>query len=160
MTPQCHLSPYRLTFRASVTTTMPLTTAHRHEDRFSSAPHLLSLPGELRNQRYQHALTKEHALRYIEPTATSKAMFVYPSRSETRESNELKYVYKHLYQDASGSEIKYNTIGFMGDYSSKKGPGQKFLEFLAVSKSTTLCWLRNIDLTINNVLTINNDEEV
>ena len=76
-------------------------------------------------------------------------MFVYLSSSEARESNELKYVCKQLYQDTSGSEIKHNTIKSTGDSSSKKGPGQEFLEFLAVCKPTTLCWLRNIDLTIN-----------
>jgi hypothetical protein len=113
-----------------------------------SPQRLLSLPGELRNQIYEYALTDENDLQCLVPVATTSSLrLVSPSKSTFRDFNELQYVCKQLYKETSGLELQYNTVVFYGDFPNERGPGAVFLDIVSGCSSAKLALLRHVKLT-------------
>jgi hypothetical protein len=114
-----------------------------------SPQRLLSLPGELRNQIYEYALTDENDLQCLVPVASSSLRLVSLSKSIFPDFNELQYVCKQLYKETSGLELQYNTVVFYGDFPDERGPGAMFLDFVSGCSSAKLALLRHVKLTTN-----------
>ena len=100
---------------------------------------LLRLPGELRSNTFEYALTEPEELTYggYHPDNQGKTLEAY---------NQLMLTNKSLYEETARLELKYSTIFCVQEYVSKDPPGAQFLCFLRQINATQETWPKNVTL--------------
>jgi len=109
-----------------------------------SRSRLLRLPGELRNRIYKYALAADQILQYFEPKGREKGRLIEPNADS--DFNQMKYACRQLYSETAGLEIKYSSVGFLGEYPTAKVPAQRFGTFFATLNPSRASWLSEVIL--------------
>jgi hypothetical protein len=127
----------------------------------------LALPGEIRNQIYEYALTLSKDLYHREPTKSDrkrkkckaylpnsriqKSIFYSPREGKKRirasdEINQLQYVNRRLHTETGLLELQYNSFRFIRHQDDERLASSQLISFLRLFSATIVPWHLNLTM--------------
>lgn len=105
------------------------------------------MPGELRNEIYQYALTEEEGLCWNDDLQMMcTVQMSSPMTPTSNPANQLKFVDKLLRNETKGLELRYNDLAFAGTLSDINSAAEHAVSFLEQLPASRHKHLRKITL--------------